>query len=69
MKTVTMMIAAALVLLILALTAAVTFGGPKPIAPLASINEPFNKVDFSNVPAARRFIARDGTSLVGLCPA
>ncbi len=66
MKTITIMIAAAIVLLALALMAAVTFGGPKPIAPLASINEPFNKVDFSDVPAARRFIARDGTSLAWL---
>ena len=43
--------AAVLVLLVLALIAALAFGGPKPIAPLASINAPFKNVDFSDVPA------------------
>lgn len=46
-----------------ALAAAVAFGGPAPIAPLASINEPFAKVDFSTVPKAQRYQARDGTAL------
>lgn len=53
----------ALALLLLALAAAITFGGPVPIAPLASINQPFAKVDFSAVPPARSYKARDGTSL------
>ena len=66
MKTTAITITAALVLLVLALITALAFGGPKPIAPLASINEPFNKVDFSDVPAARHFIARDGTRLAWL---
>ena len=57
---------AAVVLLFTALAAAVAFGGPAPIAPLASINEPFAKVDFSAVPPARSYVARDGTSLAWL---
>lgn len=57
---------AAVALLFTALAAAITFGGPAPIAPLASINEPFAKVDFSAVPPARSFAARDGTSLAWL---
>jgi alpha-beta hydrolase superfamily lysophospholipase len=43
--------------------AAVTWGGPKEIPPLASINAPFADVDFSNAPAVQRYTARDGTSL------
>jgi pimeloyl-ACP methyl ester carboxylesterase len=57
---------AAVALLFTALAAAITFGGPAPIAPLASINEPFAKVDFSAVPPARSYVARDGTSLAWL---
>ncbi len=59
-------IASALALVVLALIAALAFGGPGPIAPLASINEPFSKVDFSDVPATRSFSARDGTRLAWL---
>lgn len=44
-----------------ALAAAIAWGGPKPIAPLTSINNPFQGVDFSAVPPAQRFSARDGT--------
>lgn len=50
-------------LLVSVLAAAIAFGGPGPIAPLASINDPFAKVDFSRVPPARQFKARDGTAL------
>lgn len=60
----------AIALLVLAalatVAAAVAFGGPAPIAPLASINDPFAKVDFSTVPPARRYTARDGTALAWL---
>lgn len=58
-------IAAALVLLT-GVAAAIAFGGPPPIEPLASINEPFAKVDFSAVPPAQRYAARDGTQLAWL---
>ncbi|MBA3595542.1 MAG: alpha/beta fold hydrolase [Polaromonas sp.] len=53
----------AVALVLTALAAAVAFGGPAPIAPLASINQPFANVDFSAVPRASRFQARDGTAL------
>ena len=57
-------IALALVaLLAIACAAAITLGGPAPIAPLASINEPFAKVDFSAVPPPSRYTARDGTAM------
>lgn len=55
-----------LLVLLAALAAAVAFGGPRPIAPLASINDPFAKVDFSAVPAPQQFKARDGTALAWL---
>ncbi|MEX1168287.1 MAG: alpha/beta hydrolase [Hydrogenophaga sp.] len=49
-----------------ALAGALWLGGPGPIAPMASINEPFAKVDFSAVPPNRHFTARDGASLAWL---
>ncbi|MEO8020758.1 alpha/beta fold hydrolase [Polaromonas sp.] len=57
---------AALALLMAALAAAIAFGGPAPIAPLASVNDPFAKADFSGVPSPRSFTARDGTALAWL---
>jgi pimeloyl-ACP methyl ester carboxylesterase len=45
------------------LAAAIAWGGPKDIAPLASINDPFKHVDYSGVPPAQHYTARDGTSL------
>ncbi|MDP1567264.1 MAG: alpha/beta fold hydrolase [Polaromonas sp.] len=56
----------AVALLLLALAAALTFGGPARIAPLTSINQAFAAVDFSAVPPARSYAARDGTSLAWL---
>ncbi len=52
--------------LFVAVAAALWLGGPGPIAPMASINEPFAKVDFSAVPATSHFTARDGTQLAWL---
>lgn len=49
-----------------ALAAAIAWGGPAPIAPLASINEPFARVDYSAMPAPRHYTARDGTALAWL---
>ena len=43
--------------------AAVLWGGPGNIKPLASINDPFKAVDFRRVPPAQHFAARDGSSL------
>lgn len=59
-------LALAALALALALTAAIAWGGPAPIAPLASINEPFARVDYSALPAPRHFTARDGTALAWL---
>ena len=46
-----------------ALAGAIAFGGPSDPPPMASINDPFRGVDFSDVPAPRRFAARDGAAL------
>ncbi len=61
-----MILAISLLLLLTALAAAVVWGGPRPMAPLASINAPFAKVDFSDVPPPRHFTARDGARLAWL---
>ena len=53
-------------ILVVMLAAAIALGGPGPIAALDSINAPFSKADFSDVPAARHFMARDGTRLAWL---
>lgn len=45
---------------------AIWLGGPRDIAPLSSINAPFAKVDFSAVPKAQTFTARDGSVLAYL---
>lgn len=50
-------------LVVVGCTAALVWGGPKDIAPLASVNEPFQSVDFSDVPSAQHYTARDGTLL------
>jgi alpha-beta hydrolase superfamily lysophospholipase len=42
---------------------AVGLGGPRPPPPMASIDAPFQRVDFSALPAISRFAARDGTPL------
>jgi alpha-beta hydrolase superfamily lysophospholipase len=51
---------------VLMVAGAVVLGGPADIRPLASINAPFEKVDFSAVPPSQRFTARDGTALAWL---
>jgi alpha-beta hydrolase superfamily lysophospholipase len=42
---------------------AIVFGGPSDPPPMSSIHNPFKNVDFSDLPAIRRFPARDGTKL------
>lgn len=42
---------------------ALVFGGPSDPPPMASISNPFKNVDFSDMPATRRFAARDATEL------
>ncbi len=46
-----------------AAAAAIAFGGPGEPAPMPSINDPFRNVDYSALPAASSFQARDGTPL------
>ena len=42
---------------------AIIFGGPGTPHPMGSITDPFNSVDFSDLPQLSRFTARDGTQL------
>ena len=59
------MLLSALVLIACAggLAAAIALGGPKPIQTLASVQTPFEGVDFSGMPKPQYFTARDGTPL------
>ncbi|MDO5693543.1 MAG: alpha/beta hydrolase [Pseudomonadota bacterium] len=50
-------------LLITALLLALWLGGPRPVAPLDSINAPFAQLDYSAMPPVQRYTARDGTAL------
>ncbi len=50
-------------ILAIAFAAAIAFGGPKPPPPMASINNPFKSVDFSDMPPLLRFTAADGAAL------
>ena len=45
------------------LAGALAFGGPKPLPPMASINNPFKTVDFSDLPPLSRYTASDGAPL------
>lgn len=47
----------------LLLAAALVCGGPKPLPPLHGVSEPFNNVDFSDLPILEHVLARDGTRL------
>ena len=42
---------------------AIVFGGPKSLPPMASVNDPFDTVDFSDLPSLRRYAAEDGATL------
>jgi alpha-beta hydrolase superfamily lysophospholipase len=53
----------AVVAIVSAALLAVAFGGPNELPPMASISNPFRNVDYSDLPAASRFAARDGTNL------
>lgn len=57
---------AALALVVLVagtLVIAIVFGDPKPLPPMASINDPFKAVDFSDLPPLLRYTASDGAAL------
>jgi non-heme chloroperoxidase len=42
---------------------AIAFGGPSYPPPMSSINNPFKNLDYSDMPAASHFVARDRTTL------
>jgi non-heme chloroperoxidase len=48
---------------IIAFAGAIIFGGPKPATPMASINQPFASVDFSDLPALQTYLGKDGALL------
>jgi alpha-beta hydrolase superfamily lysophospholipase len=48
------------------LALALGFGGPRQPPPMASISDPFQRVDFSDLPPLSRWTARDGASLAYL---
>jgi alpha-beta hydrolase superfamily lysophospholipase len=52
----------ALVVLLM-VTAALIWGGPGTPAPIASINDPFKSVDFSNMPPLKSYQGSDGAKL------
>jgi non-heme chloroperoxidase len=52
-----------IVLVLGGLGAVLAFDAPVQPPPLASVSEPFAKVDFSDLPAIRTYPARDGTKL------
>jgi non-heme chloroperoxidase len=56
-------IAIAAVALAVLIGGAIALGGPKPIAPMSSINDPYSQVDFSAMPPLRHYQAADGASL------
>lgn len=49
--------------LALILASAIYFGGPKTPPPMASVNDPFNSVDFSDLPPLRYYATQDGALL------
>ncbi len=63
MKAFLVSMAALALLLMVAMGLAIAVGGPAEPTPMPSINRPFKGVDFSGVPAASGFVARDGSRL------
>lgn len=66
MKRTVIILTATLALLVPCLLLAVWLGGPRVAPVMASIHQPFLKADFSNLPTARHFVARDGERLAFL---
>jgi alpha-beta hydrolase superfamily lysophospholipase len=56
-------ITAIAVFLIAAVALAIGFGGPTTVGALDSINAPFKNLDYSYLPSAKRYKARDGAEL------
>lgn len=51
------------IVVLLMVTAALVWGGPGAPPPIASINDPFNSVDFSHMPALKNYQGADGAKL------
>lgn len=64
MKSALIVVSSIVVLLVALAGAAIAFGGPREPPPMASINNPFRNVDYSDLPPASRYAARDGVRLV-----
>lgn len=52
-----------LAVIVVAPALAILLGGPRQLAPMASIESPFRRVDFSRLPPSSQFAARDGHAL------
>ena len=63
LRTVLSACAACAVLMLVALAAAIAFGGPTRPQPMLSISNPFRNVDYSALPPLSHYAARDGTQL------
>ncbi len=63
MKTLTLAILVPLVIVVVITGAALVLGGPSEPPPMPSINNPFKNIDYSDLPAASHFVARDGVKL------
>lgn len=56
-------LAATTLVVLLMAAAALVWGGPGTPAPIASINDPFKSVDFSNMPALKNYQGAEGAKL------
>jgi non-heme chloroperoxidase len=63
MKAVLITVVAIIAILVATFGLAIALGGPGEPPPMPSINDPFKNVDFSDLPQAGNFVARDGTKL------
>jgi hypothetical protein len=63
MKIVFYTLSSTVLVVLLMVTAALVWGGPGTPAPLASINDPFKSVDFSNLPPLKNYQGEDGEKL------
>lgn len=63
MMTVTFFVSALAAIFVIALIAAITFGGPNAPPPMSSVNEAFKTFSLEGLPSLQRWTARDGASL------
>ena len=63
MKILSYALASTALVVLLMVTAALVWGGPGTPAPIANINDPFESVDFSNMPPLKSYQGADGAKL------